>query len=68
MTFRGTVRNGVVVLESPNVLRDGSPVLVQPVREPAWLRHAGTISQDDALRLLRAIDETCERVDPESSP
>jgi hypothetical protein len=31
MTYRGTVQNGVVVLESPTALPDGTSVTVQPV-------------------------------------
>lgn len=35
MTYRGTVRNGVVELEGGNGLPDGTVVRVEPVEEPA---------------------------------
>ena len=34
MTYRGTVRNGVVVLDEPGRLRDGVTVNVVPVEAP----------------------------------
>jgi hypothetical protein len=46
MTYRGTVKGGVVVLEDPNVLPEGTEVAVSPAEEnidaqelpvaPAW--------------------------------
>ena len=50
MTYRGKVANGVVVLEDPQALPEGTVVAVEPVKEltedseslPAMLlRHAG---------------------------
>jgi hypothetical protein len=34
MTYRGTVRNGVVELEDASGLRDGTVVRVEPLAEP----------------------------------
>ena len=50
MTYKGTVTNGVVVLENPKALPDGTVVTVEPTRErkedsdslsAMLLRHAG---------------------------
>jgi len=35
MTYRGHVRNGVVVLDEPADLTDGTPVSVRPLRRAA---------------------------------
>ena len=34
MTFRGTVKGGVVVLEQPSALPEGTPVTISPVEQP----------------------------------
>ena len=34
MTYKGTVKGGVVVLESASSLPDGTEVRVEPVKEP----------------------------------
>ncbi len=51
MTYKGHVENGVVVLEQPAALPEGTEVDVLPVEKPArestlsemLLKHAGTI-------------------------
>jgi hypothetical protein len=51
MTYRGTVKDGVVILESGASLPDGAQVRIEPVDEPdsmaslreGLLRFAGTI-------------------------
>ena len=35
MTYRGTIRNGVVVVEGGTDLPDGTVVRIEPVRTPA---------------------------------
>jgi len=65
MVYRGTIRNGVVVLEPAAAIPEGAAVLVHPLAEPKWLRHAGTLSEADARGMLKAIEDGCENVDPE---
>jgi hypothetical protein len=66
MKYRGNVINGVVVLDAPNGLADGTLVEVEPVRTSttaprrgsaeAILRHAG-IWQSQAEEVERMLDE-----------
>ena len=42
MTYRGQVKNGVVVIEGPIRLEDGTLVTVQPVEQPISLPKPGT--------------------------
>ena len=37
MTYKGHIKNGVVVLDEPVQLAEGSQVLIQPVQTPAPL-------------------------------
>lgn len=41
MTYRGTIRNGVVELEDANALPDGTVVTVEPVQQPAAAARGG---------------------------
>ena len=66
VVYRGKVRNGVVVLDGKVDLPDGTEVIVRPANRPAWRKCVGTISEEQAEAMLSAIDEACERVDPES--
>ena len=65
MVYRGKVKNGVVVLQPKGALPDGTEVIVQPVQERRWMKHIGKISDAEAKAMLKAIEETCERVDLE---
>lgn len=67
MKYRGRVRNGVVVLDMPNGLSEGTVVEVEPLTQPAVtgarpgsaqavLRHAG-IWQADNDEVDRLLDE-----------
>jgi hypothetical protein len=42
MTYRGHVKNGVVVIEGPNRPEDGTLVTVQPVEQAGLLAKPGT--------------------------
>lgn len=66
MTYHGKVKNGVVVLDSQAHLPEGADVLVEPVAEAEWVKCVGTISDDEADGMLSAIEEMCEKIDPES--
>ena len=72
MTYRGQVRNGVVVFEGPAPLADGTPVRIEPeaavrVRGTAGselLRFAGLIDPEDLREMSKAIED-CGRIDPD---
>jgi hypothetical protein len=70
MTYRGTVQNGVVVLESSAKLKNGTEVRVRPVKRKrpkqgsaeAILQHAGIWADvqeevDEQLRILREMKQ-----------
>lgn len=75
MTYRGHVRNGVVVFEGPAPLADGTAVNVEPAPQPTpaqplrgtkgteLLRFAGLIDPADLRETSKAIED-CGRVDP----
>ena len=75
MTYRGHIRNGVVVFEGPAPFADGTPVRVEPEPQPApaetlrgtkgteLLRFAGSIDPEDLREMSKAIED-CGRVDP----
>ncbi len=68
MTLHGKIQNGVVVLDGPVSLPDGTEVFVQPVEsmgEKPWMKCVGTISEEDAMEMLRYVENTCERIEPE---
>ena len=66
MTYHGKVKNGVVILDPQAHLPEDADVLVEPVAEAEWMKCVGTISDDEANDMLSAIEETCEKIDPES--
>lgn len=67
MVYRGKVKGGKVILDSPGGLPEGAEVLVEPVPtgDSRWERCVGSISEDEARKMLEAIEETCERLDAE---
>ena len=67
MVYRGKVKDGKVVLDSPGKLPEGAEVLIEPAPRPEarWERCVGTISEEEARKMLAVVAETCERLDPE---
>ncbi len=65
MTYRGKVKDGVVVLDPGVKLPEGAEVYVEPVPTGDWRECVGTITEEEAHRMTQAIDAACERVDPE---
>jgi hypothetical protein len=63
---RGVYRNGKVeIVEPAEAPPDGTSVIVQyeARRRKSFREHSGTISDDEAQRMIAAIDNGCERVD-----
>lgn len=67
MVYRGKVKGGKVILDSPGGLPEGAEVLVEPAPtgDSRWERCVGSISEDEAHKMLEAIEESCERLDAE---
>ena len=71
MTYTGTIRNGVVVLDNGAKLAEGTPVRVDvsPISNPpkgspaSLMRLAGTLNDDEARAILQAAKD-CRQVDP----
>jgi len=60
MTYRGHMRNGVAVLDTPVDLPDGTPVRIEVERlDAAFWRNNGVaeIAQDQDVRALGSLDE-----------
>jgi hypothetical protein len=47
MSYKGTVKNGVVVLESPGALPEGTVVRVEPEQKPGTADEARTIPKSE---------------------
>lgn len=63
MVYHGKVKNGVIVLDPPIDLPDGTEVIVETAPNGRWDKCVGTISEAEARGMLSAIEETCERID-----
>jgi hypothetical protein len=50
MTFKGTVKNGMVVLERPGSLPEGTPVAVRPLKTAAGMKKKRTRTLYDVLK------------------
>ena len=71
-TVEGVYRNGKVELaeELPGIAEARVIVTFLPGKPAAdavnpWLAVSGSISDEDAEQMLKAIEEGCEQVDPE---
>lgn len=50
MTFKGTVKNGMVVLEGPGSLPEGTPVSVRPLKIGAGTKKRRSLTLYDGLK------------------
>ena len=60
MTYRGYIRNGVAVLDTPVALPDGTPVRVEVERAPShfWAsRSIAELALEQGVRPIQNVDE-----------
>ncbi len=60
MTYRGYIRNGVAVLDTPVALPEGTPVRVEVERAPSYFwasRSIAELALEQGVRPIRNVDE-----------